>query len=42
MRIPKRNFFSQSLILLIFSGFLFSSYTLSLPASGAGANIIAG
>ncbi len=39
MRIPKRNFFSQSLILLIFSGFLFSSYTLSLPASGAGANI---
>ena len=29
MRIPRRNFFSQSLILLIFSGFLFSSYTLS-------------
>ncbi len=38
MRIPKRNFFSQSLILLIFSGFLFSSYTLSWSGSETGAN----
>lgn len=38
MRIPKRNFFSQSLILLIFSGFLFSSYTLCWPESETGGN----
>ncbi len=38
MRIPKRNFFSQSLILLIVSGFLFSSYTLSWPGSETGGN----
>ncbi len=38
MRIPKRNFFSQSLILLIFSGFLFSSYTLSWSGSETGGN----
>ncbi len=33
MRIPKRNFYSQSLILLILSGFLFSSYTICRPGS---------
>ncbi len=38
MRIPKRNFISRSLILLIFSGFLFSSYTLSLAGSETGGN----
>lgn len=38
MRITKGNFFSQSLILLIFSGLLFSSYTLSWPGSETGAN----
>ncbi|MFZ0930014.1 MAG: hypothetical protein WAN11_15520 [Syntrophobacteraceae bacterium] len=38
MRIPKRNFFSQSLLLLIFSGFLFSSYTLAQPGSETGGN----
>jgi hypothetical protein len=38
MRIPKRNFISQSLILLIFSGFLFSSYTLSRAGSCTGRN----
>jgi hypothetical protein len=38
MRIPKRNFFSQSLILLIFSGFLFSSYALCQPGSETGRN----
>ena len=37
MRIPK-NFFSQSLIFLIFSGFLFSSYTLSRAGSGIEGN----
>ena len=38
MRIPKRNFISQSLILLIFSGFLLSSYALSRPESETGGN----
>ena len=38
MRIPKRNFFSQSLILLIFSGFLFSSYGLSRSGAETGEN----
>ena len=38
MRIPKSNFFLQSLILLIFSGFLFSSYTLCRPGSETGGN----
>ncbi len=33
---PKRNFFSQSLILLIFSGFLFSAYNLSWSGSDTG------
>ena len=36
MRIPERNFFSQSLILLLFSGFIFSSYTPSWPGSETG------
>ena len=38
MRIPKRNFISQSLILLIFFGFIFSSYTLSRAGSEIGGN----
>ncbi len=38
MRIPKRNFFSQGLIRLVFSGFLFSSYTLCWPESETGGN----
>ncbi len=38
MRIPQRNFFSQSLILLIFSGILFSPYTLSWSGSETGGN----
>src|SRR5208337_5437769 len=38
MRIPKRNFISQSLILLIFSSFIFSSYTLSQAGSETGRN----
>ncbi|MGO9020985.1 MAG: hypothetical protein ACLQVJ_21795 [Syntrophobacteraceae bacterium] len=42
MRIPKRNFFSQSLLLLIFSGFLFSSYTLAWPGSETGGNTPSG
>ena len=38
MRIPKRNFISQSLILLILSGFLLPSYALSRPESDPGGN----
>ena len=38
MTVPKRNFFSQCLILLVFSGFLFSSYALSRPESEIGGN----
>ena len=33
MRIPKRNFFSQTLIVAIFSSFLFASYNLCRPES---------
>jgi hypothetical protein len=38
MRIPKRNFISQGLILLIFSGFFLSLYTLSRAGSETGGN----
>ncbi len=38
MKIPKRSLFSQGMILLIFSGLLFSSYALSWPVSGTGGN----
>jgi len=36
MGIPRRNFLQQSLIFLIFSGFLFPSYTLCLSGSETG------
>ena len=42
MRIPKRNFVSHSLIFLIFSGFLFSSYSLSRAGSDTGENTSTG
>ncbi len=38
MRIPKRNSFFQSLILLVFSGFLLLSYTLSWSGAETGGN----